>query len=277
LLGYSVGAPLATGGLCLALPGSGAGIRLTGGHDDREAIWSPNGKRVAFTRYVNRTDNVADVFVADAGGRHLRDLTPRSAVFDFHPSWSPDGKRIVFVHAWRGSGITVMRADGSHKRDLAGSDTDYSNPSFSPDGKLLLYGRSASGDTRSGSVYVMPARGGSERLLIADGGEPAWSPDRRRIAFIRRVGDSVQVFVADADGTSARAVTTADGTASRPQWSPDGRLIAYTRDTKRGNEVRVVGADGLDDHGAIANKLGAYDPSWRPPRALPHVRYRACR
>jgi Tol biopolymer transport system component len=298
LLSYSVGTPAipqGTHGLCLVAPGNGAGVRLTGvGHRDRESAWSPDGQRLVFTRDLHEvapetggSDNFSDIFVADADGRHVRDLTHPWATYDDHASWSRDGKQIVFVDYSHGSGLTIMRADGTRKREFGDSSLFYASPSFSPDGKLLLYGLSVDGRPgQFSSVYVMPVGGGPQRLLVAHAGEPSWSPDGSRIAFIQQFGDFLQVFVANADGTDAHAVTSGEGDASRPRWSPDGRLIAYTRAAPppaRGRpparfDVHVIGADGSNDHVAITNALGSYDPAWRPPRALPrHTRYRACR
>jgi Tol biopolymer transport system component len=297
-LSYSVGTPAipqGTHGLCLVAPGNGAGVRLTGsGHRDRESSWSPDGLRVLFTRDLHEvapdtggSDNFSDVFVADAAGHHVRDLTHPGNVYDDHASWSRDGKRIVFVGYWHDSGLTTMRADGTRKHEVAASSLFYASPSFSRDGKLLLYSLSADGGPgQSSSVYVMPAGGGPQRLLVSHAGQPSWSPDGSRIAFVQQDGDFLQVFVANADGTDAHAVTSDDGDASRPQWSPGGRLIAYTRAAPRPApgrppprfDVHVVGADGSNDHVAITNPLGSYDPAWRPARALPrHTHYRACR
>jgi TolB protein len=67
-----------------------------------------------------------------------------------------------------------------------------------------------------GGLYI-------EGKRLTRGDQPAWSPDGRQIAFIRRGS----VFVVGADGRGGRRLTRGTG-ASWPAWSPDGRRIAYT-------------------------------------------------
>jgi Tol biopolymer transport system component len=57
--------------------------------------------------------------------------------------------------------------------------------------------------------------------LYADNGFPAWSPDGTKVAFAstRTGGD---LFVANADGTHARRLTSGGGDEIAPRWSPDG-------------------------------------------------------
>lgn len=105
----------------------------------------------------------------------------------------------------------------------------------------LLACSSAAGGTFPGGVGLIafaktqgivgfdPARG-TERLLVANAGGPAWSPDGRRLAFAQplpghRYADTPGVFVANADGSDAVQV----GEGYDPSWSPDGKELLVWR------------------------------------------------
>jgi Tol biopolymer transport system component len=67
---------------------------------------------------------------------------------------------------------------------------------------------------------------GSDRRLIARGGrEPVYSPNGRRIAFLR----SQRLWVADADGSDAHPVSPRGWLVGEQEWSPRGNRIAFAR------------------------------------------------
>ena len=139
------------------------------------------------------------------------------------PSWSPDGQRIAFM--WNG-GISVSNVDGSDRRPVVAPGSD---PAWSPDGRRIAY---AAGDRGARFIYTVNVDGTGVRQIteIADSTtitdeSPAWSPDGRWIAFQREhgcvspvycIGDW-DIFVARADGTDLRQVTT-NGKNVRPSW-----------------------------------------------------------
>jgi Tol biopolymer transport system component len=85
----------------------------------------------------------------------------------------------------------------------------------------------------------MTARGRSKRRAGA-GSEPSWSPDSRRLAYVRTVGGRPAIVVQQLAGGSTTVV--AHGTS--PSWSPDGTLIAYLEGTTK---VRIVSPNGTND------------------------------
>jgi dipeptidyl aminopeptidase/acylaminoacyl peptidase len=115
-----------------------------------------------------------------------------------------------------------------------------SDPQLSPDGTLVAYVRTTTDPAtlkRNADIWVVRADGsGAPKLLV--GGEksentPRWSPDGKHVAFIStRDGDS-QVYVADADGSHVRRVTTVEGGVQPPLvFSPDGAMLAFVADVK---------------------------------------------
>jgi TolB protein len=68
-------------------------------------------------------------------------------------------------------------------------------------------------------------------------GDPAWSPDGRRLAFVRVRGGRSDIYVVNRDGSGLRrlahAITfrpmpgSSSGFAANPAWSPDGQKIAF--------------------------------------------------
>ena len=78
---------------------------------------------------------------------------------------------------------------------------------------------------REGDLYV------GERQLTRGGGDsdPDWSPDRRRIAFVRQeLGQSTSsLYVIRRDGSDLVRLTRGDQVVTGPAWSGDGLRIAY--------------------------------------------------
>ena len=75
-------------------------------------------------------------------------------------------------------------------------------------------------------LFVMPLRGGAPLQVTAselDISDPQWSPDGRRLAFIR----DRAIWVVDADGSRQIRVTEHPGGDIRPRWSPDGHRLAF--------------------------------------------------
>ena len=74
--------------------------------------------------------------------------------------------------------IYVMDDDGGNPRRLTNSPEDEWGPSWSPDGKRIVYS-SGDGDWEKVDIYVMDADGGNPRKLTKNPGvddDPAWSP-----------------------------------------------------------------------------------------------------
>jgi WD40-like Beta Propeller Repeat len=135
----AIAAAILIGGL-LVTPAFGIGGRLLdliqsapARPEARTPVWSPDGRRIAFT---SRRDGNWEVYVVNADGSGQRRLT-RNAAGDFAPTWSPDGRKIVFERRRdvnpMGGGLYVVNADGSGQRRLTRDGQDA--PAWSPDGR----------------------------------------------------------------------------------------------------------------------------------------------
>lgn len=166
----------------------GSGERLLirdGGHPS----WSPDGKRLALTMPVRiPVGTGSEVFVANADGRELTQLTHRSGS-DYTPSWSSDGLQIAFVGAsGRQTDIYVINTDGTGLRNLTKSPISEHSPDWGstsalvpPRGRPCALIGSSHRDRIRGSVRDDIITGGRGADLIqagagvdsVDGGEGA--------------------------------------------------------------------------------------------------------
>jgi len=56
--------------------------------------------------------------------------------------------------------------------------------------------------------------------VIANASDAAWSPDGTKIAFVRTVRGDADIYVASADGTAVRRLTSNPGPDRDPAWQP---------------------------------------------------------
>jgi len=106
------------------------------------------------------------------------------------------------------------------------------DPQLSPDGRLIAYQISDPDKAANRSrthIYLIPTAGGQPVQLTtgdASATTPRWSPDGKRIAFVR----GGQIHTMDATGGDVKKITSISTGAGDPLWSPDGRWLAFVSD-----------------------------------------------
>ncbi len=197
------------------------------------------------------------LYTINIDGSARRLITPRGRVTPSSSfSWSPDGTQIVYT---RGplfyAQVVVLNVDGSGAKRLTSGVLGSSNPTFSPDGKLIAFEREDKNDHRQ--IWVTNADGTAKRQLTRSrqfNASPTWSPDGTKILFERYFnGSRMELWTMTPDGGDklkiARVKTFTDlqGTwwCACPVWSPDGKKIAYEAVTERHKpSIFVMNADG---------------------------------
>lgn len=223
--------------------------------------WSSDGQEIAYMwRSLTDEGAPAHVIVVWADGTHRRDLSREACrrdhcVGEEDPVWSPDGGHLAFTRQTAGPrSVFVMRSDGTHRRRVtrppSGRYGD-SAPSFSPDGRRIVFTRWDDARERS-SLFVVAVDGsGLERITEWKADElvrPDWSPDGRLIVFSRADSHGrTQLHVIHPDGTGLHAITH----AAETEWlwasfSPDGSMITAVGIPGEAseNDVYVMKRDG---------------------------------
>ena len=209
-----------------------------------------------------------------------------SPAHEFSPAISPDGKWVAYLSNARGpTDIWLKSIAGGDPVNLTlnldvviQTEASIGGIDISPDGTELAFVGGPPG-TPAGeiSTYVMPVPlGGAPRRLIQARQGMRWSPDGKRIAYIKpggAYGDSL--FVADADGQNEREVVKHEGARHLhwPRWSSDGLHIYFNYGFQNGNSeptqifrVPAGGVSGTGRDHAEARGLSGAGP--RRPRPV---------
>ena len=242
-----------------------------GAGQDSGPVWSPDGTRIAFTRWGSRC---CEIFVMNADGSQQTQVTDNT-VIDSMPAWSPDGRRIAFtVISGYGDGeIFVMDAGGSNRVNLTNNPAHDIAPSWSPDGSKIAFTSDRLGPPgpTGDQIFVMNADGSDQHPLTSGSARktnPAWSPDGTKIAFTNEVQTEMaaEIFVMNADGSGLTNLTNNPQTDTNPAWSPDGTKIVFERYFFGNPELVVINADG---RGETRTDRRGSQPDWSSIRSVP--------
>ena len=212
--------------------------------DDQAAV-SPDGETLAF---VSTRNGQADIWTLDLKTNAVRIVTHDPAG-DFRPTWSPDGKWIAFSSdrdsrkpkmsfvTLHSTELYVVRVDGSQLRRVTSTAAFAGSPSWSPDGKSLLFYEA---DLDNVQKITSPRRlrgttqivgidlESGERTVFSSGDGEKWSPrwlSSEKIGFVSGGPNGGIEFV---DG--GKPINGARGEMRNVDWSSDEKRVVFQRE-----------------------------------------------
>jgi TolB protein len=261
--------------------------QLTFGGNNAEAYFSPDGKRLIFQRQDSVSSGCDQEYVMNVDGSGLRRVSNGlgrttcgyfydggrrilySSTFEDSPACPPAPDRSHgYVWPLNNLEIYTARADGSGLRQLTHAGGYNAEATVSPDGKRIVFTSTRDGDI---DLYTMKTDGSDVRRLtdrVGYDGGAVYSPDGRLLAwragYPKTAADTadyekllaqhlvrpshVELWVANADGSNPRQITSLGGANFAPAWHPDGRRLIFSSNypaPRTGRfDLYLINADG---------------------------------
>lgn len=198
----------------------------------------PRNGRLAITDLDFPFGNpTASVSVLNPDGTERRKLFQRQDGAALVPTWSPDCEWIAFgfgtFFGGRGFGparLHMVNADGTQDRPVLAGKFNVGFPTWSPDGKVLVYRTwGDETDREARGLREINLADQSVRVLTREWDNfPFYSPSGDRIVFTRRMPDAdFEVFTMKPDGSDVQRLTATAGADAHATWTADGRHIWF--------------------------------------------------
>ncbi len=257
-----------SGGNIYTMTGDGTPLKLiTNGIDPS---WSPDGTKIAFTRWYEPVG----LYVINADGTN--EVRVWNGQRFQSPRWNADGKRIVFTQPkgplddiqscfgtrcfsaapdtkWKIGVVELDKVIDPDTTKTVLTEPPCTNhcfaPAWNPEGRYVAYADGAIGilstDTMTNSIWTMFNRTPKVQ-------SPSYSPDGMKVAFQLAQHDHWELAVLNLANGSVTQISQPDPLSFRlvnnvaPSWSPDGRQILFLSDRHGKWEFYVVNADGTN-------------------------------
>lgn len=196
---------------------------------------SPDGKYLSYTSYDKGRPNL-----------YIIDMQTRKEVFADRDTGMKTGTawkdKNTFAYSFtsgRKSTIYLVDVTKGVKKPLISGDGIYTSPSFSPDGKKMLFVSDMHG---SPQIFLKDIITGEIKRLTFFGTynvSPNFSPKGDLIVFVSKVEGSFEICVMNVDGSNPRLLTNG-GINDSPRFSPCGRYIIYSADRGNKNKIAIM-------------------------------------
>ncbi|NMH66781.1 amidohydrolase family protein [Shewanella salipaludis] len=193
----------------------------------RMAQVSPDGKKVVF-------EALGKLWIRDLhNGKQTRLTRLADDIEELYPQWSRNGKNIVFT-TWndqRQGSVKIIAAHGGGTTDLTSEPGKYVEPTFSPDGKVVVYHKIQGGEllpktwSQEPGLYKVDIKGKQHTKISHSGYQPQFGADSERVFFME--SDEIpQLASVNLEGFDKRVHYTSKQ-ATEFRVSPDGKQLAF--------------------------------------------------
>ena len=232
--------------------------------------FSPTTQEIAYLNFFNDEPNVYIQDIRSGRSERLGSFPGMT----FAPRFGPKGDRLIMSWAKDEDGasdIYEMDLRTQDIRQLTNSRAIDTAPSYSPDGKRVVFESNRAGRQQ---IYTMTSNGKTvQRISYGEGryATPVWSPRGDIIAFTKMHRGTFYIGVMNIDGTGERLL--AEGfLVEGPTWAPNGRVLMYFKQEPFTNEgdggeaaLYRIDITGYNER-RIITPSQASDPAWSPLR-----------
>ncbi len=192
----------------------------------RDVEISPDGKKALF-------EAMGHIYVRDLKSGKVKRLTKQTDHFEFFPTFSRDGKKIAYV-TWddnKQGSVRVVSSRSGRGDTLTQEPGKYIEPTFSPDGKTVVYRKVRAGGilnpewSLKPGVYQVPTKGGDAELVTERGFAPQFGAQNDRI-YVMQAWPKPKLDVVELDTKAQRTLYEAKH-ATEFRVSPDGKYLAF--------------------------------------------------
>ena len=192
----------------------------------------------------NKNSGKYRIHVLDMATKALSVLPDEGCLIS--PQFSPSGNEVIYakISPKGESSLAIYNPSSGSTRPFSvytGGQAFQVSPSYSPDGRMVVFSAQLSESTRP-KIYVKPASGGSPVCISRGQGSyfcPVWSPDGRWIACIKKSKGNFYLCVMTPSGDQERAISQAF-LLDQPTWAPNSRWVACSFQTGRYKPFHIM-------------------------------------
>jgi len=187
---------------------------------------SPDGETAIF-------EALGHIYKRDLESGKIKRLTKQTDHYELFPQYSRDGKKIVYT-TWddnKQGSVKVVSARSGRGDTITKEPGKYVEPTFSPDGKTVVYRKATGGSilnpkwSLNPGVYSVSVKGGKSELISKSGYQPQFGAANDRV-YIMSPWPKPTLSVVELESKKVRKLYESEH-ATEFRVSPDGQYLAF--------------------------------------------------